>query len=153
FGIDPGEAEGKTTNELLARYGASKSEAYDRLVMETGRELGFYEDEYRDHTGIPRDWLTKKVPLYDAHGAVSHIVSVALDIGERKLAETALRESEERYALAMEAVNEGVYDWNLETGEIYFSPRIYTLVGLGRDRLATPQDWLGRIHPDDRERY
>jgi adenylate cyclase len=65
--------------------------------------------------------------------------------------ETALRNSEERYALAMRAINEGVYEWDVATSEMYYSPRVCELVGLQASELRTMRDWTDRIHPDDRE--
>ncbi len=65
----------------------------------------------------------------------------------------ALRQSEERYDLAMEAIREGVYDWNIETGEIYFSPRVKIVLGFSPEEFSAAKDWLDRIHPDDVERY
>ena len=48
------------------------------------RELGFYEEEYKDSSGNMRQWLVNKLPLLDADGEIENIVTVALDIGERK---------------------------------------------------------------------
>ena len=71
----------------------------------------------------------------------------------RRAAETALRESEERYALAARAANDGLWDWNLATGRVYYSPRWKTMVGLADDDAADTIDlWLDRVHPDDRDR-
>jgi two-component system, NtrC family, sensor kinase len=67
--------------------------------------------------------------------------------------EQALRDSEQRYALAMQAINEGVYDWNIETGEIYYSPRVRDALGLTPEQLRNRADWLDRIHPDDHSAY
>jgi len=57
--------------------------------------------------------------------------------------------TEQRYALAMESINYGVYDWSIETGQAYFSPALRIMLGLSVDQLRTPQDWTDRIHPDD----
>jgi PAS domain S-box-containing protein len=65
----------------------------------------------------------------------------------------ALRESDERYALAMEAVNESVYDWDIRSGEIFYSPRLYAVLGILRQQLRTADDWLKRIHPEDLPSY
>jgi diguanylate cyclase (GGDEF)-like protein/PAS domain S-box-containing protein len=67
--------------------------------------------------------------------------------------ERKLRESEERYALAAEAANDGLWDWNLQTGEIYYSPRWISMLGLdGAEMSSRIDEWTGRIHPDDLDR-
>jgi diguanylate cyclase (GGDEF)-like protein/PAS domain S-box-containing protein len=67
--------------------------------------------------------------------------------------ELALRESEERYALAARGANDGLWDWNLITNEIYFSPRWSLMLGYSEnERWTTPEEWFNRIHPMDRER-
>jgi PAS domain S-box-containing protein len=67
--------------------------------------------------------------------------------------QAALRNSEERYALAMRAINEGVYEWDVATSEMYYSPRVRELVGLQASELRTMTDWTDRIHPDDRHPF
>src|SRR6516165_1432370 len=52
-----------------------------------------------------------------------------------------LRESEERYALAMRAINEGFYEWDVATSEMHYSPRVCELVGLAPEELRTMADW------------
>src|SRR5215211_2175260 len=63
-----------------------------------------------------------------------------------------LRESEERYALAVRAANDGIWDWNLKTNEIYFSVRWKEMLGYQEDEIeANLNEWFKRIHPDDRK--
>jgi diguanylate cyclase (GGDEF)-like protein/PAS domain S-box-containing protein len=67
--------------------------------------------------------------------------------------ENQLRESEERYSLATQGSNDGLWDWNLQREEIYFSPRWKSMLGYREGQIGhSPSDWLDRIHPADRER-
>jgi PAS domain S-box-containing protein len=59
------------------------------------------------------------LPIRNEAGWVIRLVGAVSDISRRRQTEQALRDSEQRYALAMQAVNEGVYDWNIATGEMY----------------------------------
>jgi PAS domain S-box-containing protein len=114
FSVDPKDALGRTTGELMARYGADKTDANDKRVLATKGGLGFYEEEYMDSAGHMRQWLVNKMPLLDAGGEIDRIVTVALDIGARKkseremlkakdAAETALRNLRETQASLIEA--------------------------------------------------
>jgi diguanylate cyclase (GGDEF)-like protein/PAS domain S-box-containing protein len=72
------------------------------------------------------------------------------EITERQRIEDALRESEERYALAVRAANDGLWDWNLEQNLIYFSPRWKQMLGFSDDEISdNPNEWFNRVHPDD----
>ena len=71
----------------------------------------------------------------------------------RRNAETLLRESEERYAVAARGANDGLWDWKLTTDQIYFSARWSQMLGDAEpDRWSTPAEWFDRIHGADRER-
>jgi diguanylate cyclase (GGDEF)-like protein/PAS domain S-box-containing protein len=71
----------------------------------------------------------------------------------RRAAEESLRESEERYALAARGANDGLWDWKLDTNEIYFSLRWRQMLGYSDgDLRSTPEDWFSRIHPADQDR-
>jgi diguanylate cyclase (GGDEF)-like protein/PAS domain S-box-containing protein len=62
-----------------------------------------------------------------------------------------LRESQERYALAARAANDGLWDWNIETGEAYFSPRWRAMLGLPEsERVAGIEEWFRLVHSEDR---
>jgi len=61
----------------------------------------------------------------------------------------ALAASEERYDLVMEAINEGIYDLNIASGEVFFSPYILALLELKPNDVLTAEDGLKFIHPDD----
>ena len=74
-----------------------------------------------------------------------------LDITGRRATEQALRDSEERLRLALEAGRQGLYDLNLETGEVLVSPEYATMLGHDPQSFRETHDgWRGRLHPDDR---
>jgi len=106
FGIEPTDAIGRTTTDLMSRYGAKKTDENDRRVLTAGRELGFYEEEYLDSSGNLRQWLVNKLPLLDADGEIESIVTVALDIGERKRGELEMRKAKDAAEAALRNLRE-----------------------------------------------
>jgi PAS domain S-box-containing protein len=106
FGIEPGEAIGRTTSGLMSDLGAQKVDESDRRVLMSGKELGFFEEEYRDLSGNLRYWLVNKLPLLDADGEVERIVTVALDIGERKRGEQEMRKAKDAAEAALRNLRE-----------------------------------------------
>ena len=74
---------------------------------------------------------------------------------EERVAERteALRESEERYALAARGSKDGLWDWNLVSGTVYFSQRWKNMLGYGDDEISdAPEEWFKRMHPDEKGR-
>ncbi len=70
---------------------------------------------------------------------------------ERQSAEDALRDSEERFALAVRGANDGLWDWDLVADRVFFSPRWKSMLDFGVNDVGdSPREWLDRIHPDDR---
>src|SRR4051812_21095 len=106
FGIDPTDAIGRTTTDLMSRYGAQKTDENDKRVLMSGSGIGFYEEEYLDSVGNLRHWLVNKLPLLDASGEIEYIVTVALDIGERKRGEQEMRKAKDAAEAALRNLRE-----------------------------------------------
>ncbi len=78
------------------------------------------------------------------------VLGMDRDATARARAERALRESEERWQLAVAGSNEGVWDWNIETDIVWFSPRWKSVLGFTEDEIADiPASWFSRVHPED----
>ena len=79
------------------------------------------------------------------------MMAVHYDVTSRKSAETALRLSEERWQFALAASQDGVWDWDLESGTAYLSERYYEILGYEPFEIEpTYEWWISCIHPDDR---
>lgn len=86
-------------------------------------------------------------------GVIQAVFIIYMNISGRKTVERTLKESQERFAIAIEAVNEGLWDWNLLTDEVYFSPRYYTMLGYEPGEFPPLLgSWVELLHPEDREK-
>jgi hypothetical protein len=72
------------------------------------------------------------------------------NISDRQATEEALRESEERWQLAVRGTNDGIWDWNIKTNEVFFSSRWKEMLGYEEEEIINHLDeWTNRVHPDD----
>ena len=155
-----------TSGEEALRYVDSKNPDLILMDIKLSGEMDGIETtaKIREVQDIPIIYLTafadentlQRARLTEAYG---YLIKPFEDRELRSTIEMALhkykiekkmRESEERYALAVRAANDGIWDWNLLTDKIYYSPRWANMLGFAPDLLTDlPGEWLNKIHPDD----
>ncbi|HWI93994.1 MAG TPA: PAS domain S-box protein [Flavisolibacter sp.] len=125
--------------------------------------MKLYEDVFN---GLERETIVElqtinKQAIFETHfrpaknskGEIIGAVIIAKDVTEKKKTENILRETEERWRFALEGGNQGVWDWNVQTGEIFFSDSYKRLYGYGANDLkGRIEEWENMIHPDDKNR-
>ena len=115
-----------------------------RGLPATGQLVNYHKDGHE----ILVEW--RIAPMKDRAGTTTHFVAIQTDVTERMRMEQALRESEERYALAARGSNDGLWDWDLRSRTLHLSERWCELVGCATfDVSVKPSEWLDRIVPVD----
>ncbi len=97
---------------------------------------------------IPYHWTGTKLVI----DTKEYLIGIGNDISERKIFENALKESENRYQLALEAANEGIWDWYVNEDVVYYSDQWKAQLGYGSNELEDSfSTWQNLLHPDDYE--
>ena len=152
FGVPEQDIIGKTDYDFVDAELADFFREHDKKAIlkgcpSTNEEwITFANDGHRELLE------TTKIPMYDDNGELLGILGIGHNITERRESEKKLKQSEERFSLAMRGANDGLWDWNLETDEIYYSPRWKSMLGYRKDELDNNlKTWLNLIHPDDQK--
>jgi PAS domain S-box-containing protein len=154
------EMTGYTENELLGMTFCDITHVEDleadlanmKAVMAGELGINSMEKRYICKDGAVI-WIHLTATLVkDQNDLPDYFITIIEDITDRKEMETALIESERRHHLVLEGSNDGVWDWNLITDEVYWNNRFYEIIGLSRE-IYPPDAQLGweLIHPDDRQ--
>jgi PAS domain S-box-containing protein len=148
---------GRTLAETIAEGWAASLHPDDRERCAAEVDAAFagsgrFEMEFRArrHNGEYR-WVSGAgAPRFLADGSLLGHVFSCVDIDDRKRATEAAQEAQERLQLALDAANEGLWDWNFATGEGYFGPRYLSILGYTPGEIQPSYDlWLKLVHPDD----
>jgi diguanylate cyclase (GGDEF)-like protein/PAS domain S-box-containing protein len=129
--------------EVLARIRKKYSGAELPVIMVTANHQS--EQIVRAFESGANDYVTKPVD----RAVMMARISMHLDFKESR---EALKQSEERYTLVAQGTNDGIWDWNLDTNKVYYSPRWISMLGVDEEDPESPEVWLGRIHVEDRPR-
>ncbi|HEU4561532.1 MAG TPA: PAS domain S-box protein, partial [Longimicrobium sp.] len=154
------EMTGQTPEEVREQGWAAAVHSDDRertlaVWSAAVQSRGVYEAEYRLRLtdGSFRWFAARAVPVTEPDGTVREWVGVFNDVHDRRMAEAALRQSEERYRLATLATRDVVWDWDLVTDEVSFGDSIRQVLGFEPVEVdRQPGWWYDHIHPEDRDR-
>ena len=146
LGYSKDEFRRMTVHDINPNFQAETWPTFWAHTKERGRVS--FESCHRAKDGrlIPID---VNVNFVHYNGVECHFAFVR-DITERKSAESALRASEERFHFAIEATNDGMWDWDMRTDEVYYSPQWIRLLGYQSEEvLPTRAFFMTLLHPDD----
>jgi len=153
LGYTPDEIEPNVSAWERLVHPDDRSKADRASDMVARGERPTYEAEFRlrHKDGHYVHVLSRGLPIRrEPGGPVVRIVGTHLDLSKRREAEAALRENEERLKLAFAGAQEGVWDWNLETGDVVYSSRWKEMLGYADEEIEPHvRAWERLLHPDD----
>jgi PAS domain S-box-containing protein len=150
FDIPLTEIIGKTNKELFPPEAANKIMEYNQKVISSGKAIE--AEESVEINGRAFTFFSRKAPYHDVKGNIIGIVCITRDVTERKKAEKRLMESEQRLSYALDASNDGIWDWNVITGEVRFSKNWCKSLGYNPEEVVGHVSfWENIIHPDDKK--
>jgi|GEM_PF-4714739 len=152
FGYSENEALGKNLHALLApeRYHAEFRMSFQNFLKKgTGSAIGRTIELY----GLHKDGHEFVISLSLSSIQKNHTwqaVAIVRDITEQKAQEKALKESDFRWKFAIEFGQEGLWDWDLRTSKVFFSPRWKEMLGFAENEIQDSlEEWEKRVHPED----
>nr|WP_243415220.1 PAS domain-containing protein [Altererythrobacter segetis] len=149
----PAGTETITFEELLEYVHPEDRERFRQEVESCLETRETFQSEFRIVHGITGEvrWIYSRTKMErDENGNALRSIGAHLDITDRKRAEQALRESEERFRLAAEAAGLGVWDYDAELDQRDWSSRLRQIFGIPLDAPASLELAVQCIHPDDR---
>jgi len=146
------EVLGRTDYDLFPASLARKYQEDDRRIIKSGKSY----ESVEEHHPPGKDLLyvrVVKTPIQDARGYVVGVQGMFWDVTDLHHAQKALESSEQRYALAAAGANDGLWDWDLRTGQVYYGPRWKSMLGFQEDEIGnSPEEWMKRVHAEDLEK-
>ncbi len=149
-GYTEAETFGKTLNDFIA---PEDREACQDFWIVENIDNQSCRKEFRLHCANGQyRWISMMMKFAPTSADRSNFIVTAaiLDITDRKETEEALRRSEARYAILASSTTDGIWDWDLSTDQVYFSPRWKAMLGYSEDEIENNfSGWYQRVHPED----
>ncbi|MFP4213662.1 MAG: PAS domain S-box protein [Desulfohalobiaceae bacterium] len=152
FGYSPEEARGKDLDDLICTSNVRlQARANTRQIL-SGFPVPHQECVRYSKTGEPVLVIASGAPII-IDGVLQGVVAFYTDIRLQKRAESALQESQERLQHVLEATQDGIWDWDVQTEQAYYSPGYFQMLGYeGSEFPEHFQTWLQLVHPEDKDR-
>ncbi len=145
FGAKESEIVGKSDYDFVDKELADMFRENDLKAMKNGCPTVNEEWITYGSDGHRELLKTTKTPMWDEHGGLIGVLGIAHDITEQ-------RRNEERLLFALSGSSDGLWDWNMQTDEVYYSPRWLEMLGYEANELPFTLDTWGRlVHEDDKE--
>jgi len=154
LGVSPDETSG-SRQEFWDRVHAGDRERYLSAIAAAREKKEHFDGEFRVvwRDGTIRWLRTRGRYYYAADGEPERLLGISIDITERKHAEQLLRESEQRLRLATQAGRMYAYDWDITADVVVRSSEHVKILGLTEPLRFPYQEFMDKIHPDDRPRF
>lgn len=154
----------KLTKYPVEAFTIKKTVTFNQLIHPEDREMVWNEVQaalahrrsfqmiYRITTATDKlKWVWEQGRgIFNPDGELLYLEGFITDITAQKLAEVALSQSEERWQLSLRSTGDGIFDWNITTGETFASARLLEMLGYTEHELPySYQTWLNLLHPED----
>jgi diguanylate cyclase (GGDEF)-like protein/PAS domain S-box-containing protein len=162
FGIKAEDILGKTDYDFFDKAIADSFRLHDKAAMQSDSPL-VNEEQITFADGHTELIETTKTPMFDESGKIIGVLGIGHNITERKQGEVELeqmiklktielRESQERLAFAVEGVGDGIWDWNIQTNQVFYSKRWKEMLGYAENEVKNEfSEWQRLVHPDDKD--
>ncbi|GFE60905.1 PAS domain-containing sensor histidine kinase [Geobacter sp. AOG2] len=146
LGMTEVEICGRSRQEIIDEADQQAAALLEERVR-TGKARGEVTFLHKDGSRIPCELSSS---LFADKDGNSRACIIFRDVSERKITESALRKSNERYMLAVQGASDSIWDWDLETNTAFVSSRWKEVLGYGENEIDNVMDeWMNLIHPDD----